>query len=203
MIIGKNGTMLTDSGVRKTLDTSAEKSYNLCRLNARHHKILELVLAGHDSKAISQVVGMSQHGIALVCRAPLFQTELCRRRKESGDVTVATLDRASILGKARSVLEGAAERAAKKHIDLLEAENEGIQLKAADKILDRVFGKSGDERKTIIQIDTDQVNLLNLALKESYDVKDNEQTTNSEVTNSAEDRQSEELETSESRAIAS
>jgi len=163
--------------------------------------MIELVLAGHDARAIAKAMNMNSHSIALICRSPVFQTELCRRRKESSDASIAALDRGSILGKARSVLEQAATKAAAKHVELLEAENEGLQLKAADKILERVFGKSGDESKTIIHVDADQVNLLNLALKESYNVSDNEQTANGKDANTPQNGQDEELETTESRTI--
>jgi len=141
---------------------------NIQRLLPRHFKIIELALAGHNNKTIAEVVGMSPSGVATVLNSPLVQSELARERERNRESEVMHLDREATLGKARSILEQATEKAAKVHEILLESPDPTIQLRAADKILDRVFGKDKDERRSaVINISAEQVQLLTLALKES------------------------------------
>jgi hypothetical protein len=138
------------------------------RLLPRHFKILELTLAGHDRKAIAQALEMSEPTITNVQRSPLFQAELVRRRREGEGATVATLDREAALGRARSLLEEASVGAAEKMVELMEAEDTSLQHRAAADILDRALGKSGQKESVpVVNITAEQVQLLNIALKES------------------------------------
>lgn len=148
-----------------------EPSERVRRLLPRHFKIIDLAIAGHDVKAIAQTVGMSSAAIGKILSSPLVQMEISRKRSQSSESEILTMDREATLGKARSLLEQASEYAALKHVELLEAPNHSIQLRAADKILERVFGKSSDDRRSlVVNITAEQGALLNLALKESDNV---------------------------------
>lgn len=136
------------------------------RLLPRHFKIIELILAGHDDGTIAQMLDMARYSISQIRRSPLVQAELTRRRRESDEPVIAALDRNAILGKAKVVLEDAAEKAAQTQVHLLEAEDESIKLRASNSILDRVFGKA-EESRPVIHISAEQVQLLNIALQES------------------------------------
>jgi len=185
MLVGR--TLVTPSGV--TIRKSPKGHKLLSRLQPRHQRIVEMCLAGHSPSVIAEALNIPIRTINTIIRSPLFQEELSRRRHEERSVDVATLDRNALVGKARSILEEASARAAEKHVELLSAENEATQLRAAEKILDRVFGKGQTESKTVVTVDADQVNLINLALQESNHVQDTEYTTDSEDADATEDEQ--------------
>lgn len=143
---------------------------NIQRLLPRHFKIIDLAAAGHDAKAIAETLQMSPASVGTVLRSPIVQSELARQRQRMQESEVLHLDREATLGKARSILELATEKAAKVHEQLLENPDPNVQLRAADKILDRVFGKDKEDRRAaVINISADQVQLLTIALKESND----------------------------------
>lgn len=138
------------------------------RLLPRHFRILELDYAGHSAEAIAKTLGIHKDTVYYVRRSPLYQAEMARRRREDRTDEILAFDRNAVVGKARSILEQASEAAAQKHVELLEAENEGIQLKAAGEILDRVFGKTGEKNSTpVVHLSAEHIEHLTLALKES------------------------------------
>lgn len=137
------------------------------RLLPRHFKVLELTLAGHDVKTIAQATEMSTSSVSLLQRSPLFQLELTKARRESSVTDIATLDRQAHVAKAQSILADASDRAASTLVDLLDNPDPSIQLRGAEKILDRVFSHSNGGAGVVINISTEQVQLLQLALKES------------------------------------
>lgn len=134
----------------------------------RHFKILELAAAGHDYRTIAKTLDMAPTSVSLVVNSPMAQAELARMRRESKESTVLGLDRSAIQGKARSILEQASEKAANVQEELLVNDDPSIRLRSSQAILDRVFGK-GDEAKfsVSVNITTEQLTLLHLALKES------------------------------------
>lgn len=142
---------------------------SLQRLLPRHYKIVELALAGYNAKHIAQVLNMNPRSVSMVLQSPLVQHELSKRREAKNESQVLGLDRDATIGRARMVLERAVESAAKTQVKLLECEDPSIQLKAADRILDRVFGKADTQRQAVVNITAEQVNLLVAAMKESQD----------------------------------
>ncbi len=147
----------------------APTSNHIQRLLPRHFNVIEMAAAGHDVVTIAKTLDMSTHTISGILRSPLAQAELARRRKELRETEVLGMDRDATLGKARSILEQASERAATVSTELLECPNPTIALKAANSILDRVFGKGSDDRRSmVVNITAEHVDLLNLALKESH-----------------------------------
>lgn len=137
------------------------------RLLPRHFKIIDLAAAGHDAKAIATILNMHVTTVAQVLRSPLVQHELSRVRRESRESETLGLDRSAAMGKARSILEQASERAAKTCEELLNSDNDSVRLRAADKILDRVFGSEDKSKPLAINITAEHVNLLVQALQES------------------------------------
>jgi hypothetical protein len=45
------------------------------RLLPRHNKIMDLYLAGHDTKVIAEAVGSTTASVSLCIKSPLFQHE--------------------------------------------------------------------------------------------------------------------------------
>lgn len=140
--------------------------HNITRLLPRHFKIVDLTLAGHEVSEIADAVGVNRSTIQKLQRSPLFQAELVRRRKEDKVVEIEKMSRSAILGRAKSVLTQATEKAAETQVSLLNSEDDSIKLRAASSLLDRAFGKTEDVAP-IIHISTEQVQLLTIALKES------------------------------------
>lgn len=111
----------------------------LQKLQAKHYRLIELSLEGLSFAQIAEEMGLSAVGVKLIVDSPVFQGELARRRaareaSQDEHELVAQTIRAET---ASDLLHGATLRAARKQIDLLEAENEGIQQRAAMDILDR------------------------------------------------------------------
>lgn len=150
---------------------------NIRALLPRHFKVIEMVLAGHSIGTIAKATSMTGANVRLVTRSPLFQAELVRQRERSGDVEIMEHDKDAIRGKARLILEQATEKAAETVVELLDADNENVKLKASSNILDRALGT---DRNTspIIQIDADSVQLIHLTLEELRNAQDAEQPAN-------------------------
>lgn len=170
--------------------------YNIGTLKSKHYQIIDLALVGESNVDIAKALDMHTQTVGMILRSPLVMSELARRRKESDSVVLGTLDRSAMLGKAKSILEQGAEDAAQKHIELLDTDDPSLQLKAATHILDRVFGRA-DEVAPVIHITTEQVQLINLALKESHDGPNQEQPANGTCTNAPENEQGHVLQGSE------
>ncbi len=112
------------------------KTYGkLERLQAKHLRIVELALQGMPSVRIARELEMSQSSIYNVMNAPIFKTELARRREERN----ALQDQAAAVGElnAKDLLASHSAFAAKTQIGLLSADNDRIRQIAAMDILDR------------------------------------------------------------------
>lgn len=142
-------------------------SYKIQRLLPRHFKIVELAAAGHTYTTIARILGMNPRSVGLILRSPLVQPELARMRGRLNDSEILKLDREATLGKARSILESSALKAAQRLNDLMDSKDDSVSLRAADKILDRVFGRSDENRGAVVNITNEQINLLVTAMKES------------------------------------
>ncbi len=178
--------------------TAEQNRHMVQRLLPRHFKIIEMVKAGHTNKAIAETIGLHQDTIGYITRSPLFQAELARRRSEDNTQEILGMDHDAVIGKARSILEQNATAAAEKHVELLETDDPALQMRAADKILDRVFGKAEDRSvKPVVSLTAENVQLLVLALKESPNGQNSEPATNGEVARNPEGRQEDVLEGTE------
>lgn len=141
------------------------------RILPRHFQIIDMAVAGHDNKTIAQTTGSSIGQVNLILRSPVAQSEIARRRKESSEATILGLDRSAILGKARSILDQATEHAAVTLENELLADKPEVRIKAANSILDRALGGGKDDRRaSVVNVTAEQIQLINLALKESQDV---------------------------------
>ena len=110
-------------------------AYQLKRLQARHYKIMDLLLLGKRQCDIAEEMGLSKYGVSIIARSPVFQDQLARRRVEHN----ARLDdrEAARRLSAREFLDNAARDAAKKQISLLLSSNERVAQVSAMDILDR------------------------------------------------------------------
>lgn len=140
------------------------------RMMPRHFKIIELALAGHSPAAIARTLALTAQSVNLVLKQPLVQAELVRRRRESSEDDILQMDADATRGKALSILEQATIPAAQKFVDLLDSPDDAIKLRAAEKILDRALGPTGPGGKAglVVNISAEHVQLLNLALQESF-----------------------------------
>ena len=141
-------------------------AHEIQRLQARHYKMMDLHLAGMDTKAIAEVMGKSAVGVGQVINSPIFQAEVSRRRASGERAHDEGL--AHVAVRAKQVIEDNAENAAQKVVDLMDDEDSSIQFKSATHILDRVFGRGDkeDKRPTIL-IEGDALLNLQVAIRES------------------------------------
>lgn len=141
---------------------------NIQRLLPQHYAIIDMAVAGHTPKVIAETLNRSTESIRLLLNAPNVQHEISIRRKDGREATTLGLDRDAVLGKARSVLEQATEKAALRVVGLIDNFDPAIALRASDKILDRVFGPTGGggNKAPIINVSAEQIALVNLTLKE-------------------------------------
>lgn len=137
----------------------------LQRLLPSHYQIVELCLAGYGTKEIAQVVGQTPQNISLVTKSPMFQDELARRRMNVEKKVDQEM--ASTLGKAKAILENAAEQAAATHVNGLHSNDEKIRHSSAEAILNRTMGKGEESRQPTVVINVESLNVLQTALMES------------------------------------
>ena len=133
------------------------------RMLPHHQKILDLTLAGYRLKDIAQAVDMTTAGVSLILNSPIFQDELARRRavRNEHTDTQASLQ----LTKARDLLEENVVKAAQVHVDLLTCDDPKVRQTSADRILERVMGKSEDHQ-TVVVLQKIDVENLQIALSE-------------------------------------
>jgi len=139
----------------------------LKRMLSRHHRMVDLILAGLTNKEIAERLNCTPQNVSLVHKSPVVQAELARRRENIEKKTDSNLGVA--IQDAEMILQKNAKDAAQVHVDLLKSEDESVQQRSANAILDRVgiHGRGQDSGGKTIVIETDQVNLLQIAMQES------------------------------------
>lgn len=141
------------------------------RILPRHYRIIEMAAANHDAKVIAEALEMNVGSVKILLKDPLVQSEIARRKAADDTTEIMGMDRNAAMGKARSILEQASIKAAGVHEQLLESPDGSIALRAAKQILDRVFGEKEKGSHQVFNITAENVSLLNLALKESDNVR--------------------------------
>ena len=140
----------------------------LQRLLPRHYKILRLCIEGLTRKEIALGLSMSPEGVGLIINSPLFQDELAKHRE------VSMKDAREISNvqdvEAINILQEAASDAARKHVDLLNSDNDRTAQMSANSILDRVMA-SDKNGVAGIKIDQNVINLLQITINELKDDK--------------------------------
>lgn len=144
------------------------------RILPRHYRIIELAAANHDAKVIAEALEMPIRSVKMLLKDPLVQSEIARKKSMDDTVEVMGMDRNAAMGKARSILEQASIAAADKHVELMSDPDSSIQLRSAQSILKNVFGDNKTGTQQVFNITAENVSLLNLALKESENVRKHE-----------------------------
>ena len=139
--------------------------HQIQRLQARHQAILELALSGVSKKEIAASIGMTPQAISLITNAPLFQDALSRRREER--TKRSDEERGLDLSQAMDTLEEGSIKAADKVVGLIDSPDERIALKSAESVLDRVFHLTDRDKTASVIVNTDQLQILQIAIQES------------------------------------
>lgn len=110
--------------------------HQIHKLNARHFRVLDLVLEGKSNKDIAAEVRMGESAVSVLVRSPSFQHELAIRR----GVRDAMVDEKAVhdLEPAMNELRKNALLAAQRITDGLHEEGFGNRKAAAVEVLDRV-----------------------------------------------------------------
>jgi transcriptional regulator len=148
-------------------------THELKKLLPRHYKIMELFLDGLSYKEVADTLGMTPQAIQLISKSPLFQNELARRR-ESHETSLSKT-RTEAQSEAQAILNQNARKAAETEADLLDEDDPSIRRKSAEAILDRVLGKGDQQQSSVVHINTESLQLLQLALKEENQLSDEEE----------------------------
>jgi len=135
------------------------------KLAPRHFKVLDLCLEGKLASEIAKELGMKPETVGNIIRSPTFQDRLARSKSEKAHQEINL--RQEKLVRARGILEEGATIAAEAQVGLLKSDDDRIKLQASQAILDRVF--DGDEKDpgTGLIINTESVQLLQVAIQES------------------------------------
>lgn len=165
------------------------------RLLPRHFQMLDMYVAGMSQVDIAEKLGVSAQLVNIVIRSPLFQMEAQKRTVQIetnlGDRMAE--EELAYAGKARSIIEQAAPKAARIVEEMMSDEtvDAPTRLRAASSLLDRALGKADAPAGNVtnVQINGDIANLLITALQES-DSHEANLPTNREATRSSEGRQS-------------
>ncbi len=140
--------------------------HELQRLLSRHHRIIGLLLEGHSIKQIATMVSMTPQAISLISKAPIVQEKLAERRQARS--RACDVDAADAITKAKTILEEGATTAAEKLVELVtDGVDHRVQLQASTTVLDRVFGSKEREGATNIVVNTEQLQVLQVALSEA------------------------------------
>jgi len=132
----------------------------------RHFKMIELALEGKSVVQIAKELGMNKCSVSSVLKSPMIQNELARQRAERESKMIES-ENIRITG-AMNILNAQADEAARTLGALLKSPDERIQLSSAKEILDRVLDKkTGEQGGPKVMIQADQLQLLNLSIKES------------------------------------
>lgn len=143
---------------------TAEPRYQPKRLLPRHFAIIDMMLRGLGPTEIGAALQLTPGAISTISKSDLVQEELARRR--SGLERRIEEETAIATKTAREQLEGFAEPAVAKLGQLLEAQDQKVQLRAAEAILEKVWGRDAKATQPII-ITAENLQLLNVALAES------------------------------------
>ena len=104
-------------------------------LTPRHHKILDLYLAGLKKVQIAERLDMTAKQVGIITNSPNFQHELALRRARIDELSDAKL--AANIDEVSSKLKRATLDAAEKIIGKMDSVEEAISFKAACEVLDR------------------------------------------------------------------
>lgn len=151
--------------IRPKSEVTTKHDRMIQALLPRHFKMIELALQGHAVNKIAEILGMNKCAVSSVLRSPMIQNELARRRAE---LQLQTIEKENLATTgAMNILNEQADRAARTLGSLLDSCDERIKLSSAKEILDRVLNKNGDEGQPRIMIQADQLQMLNVSIKES------------------------------------
>lgn len=140
-------------------------AWEMKRLTARHKCILDLHLAGLSHREVAQEMEMTEQAIGMICRSPLFQDELARRR--SGLDRKVDEASASTVARAKQIMEEAAADAAQLHRDLMKHEDPRVAQASANRILEECFVGDKKVAASVVNINIEQLAVLQQALAES------------------------------------
>jgi len=141
---------------------------NLQRLLPKHFKVLDYCLAGLSTKAIATELNMSPLGVSNIVNSPRFQDELARRREEQNEIMDES--KVTAISKVKEIFEEHAEEAARVHTDIIADDEAPLRARqdSANTILDKVYGEEqGQSRAAALVLNADQINVLNVAIKEA------------------------------------
>lgn len=140
-------------------------TWELKRLTAKHKCILDLHLAGLSHIDVAKEMKMTEQAIGMICRSPLFQDELARRR--SGLDKKVDEASANTVSLAKKIMEEAAADAAQLHVELLMHEDPRVAQASANRILEETFGGEKKVAASVVNINIEQLAVLQQALAES------------------------------------
>lgn len=113
--------------------------------------IMVLELQGVNQEEIAKTVGMSRKMAWHVRKSPLYQQEITKLRKQMMDRATKEVMESK---EAEVIIQRSAPLAACKMVSLINAESEGVQLKASADILDRAgFARKVSEMAPSVEIE--------------------------------------------------
>lgn len=140
--------------------------YEIKKLSAPHHVMVELELLGLKPGEIAERLGYTREGVTVVQSSPCYQHELARRRANHEQVHDQTV--ASTVVEARAKLDGLAEAAVDKLKVHLESADARISMMSVKEILDRADGLAPTKGPVQVEVlNADRMQLLLLAVRES------------------------------------
>lgn len=149
-------------------------THQIQRMLPRHFKMMELTLAGMTQVAIAEMLGCTRQCVGIVQRSPIFRKELQQKQKDMNSEGVKDVV-VKFAEQAQKVLEDNSKKAAMCQVDLLDADDDSVRLRASSSILDRALGKpegqltaSGPNIK--VEIHANVAQLLMTALTESKEI---------------------------------
>lgn len=141
-------------------------SLDIQKLNDRHFKIIDLLLAGHTKNDIAQKLGMGVAYISTITNSPQFQHELALRRSRLEDVKNEKLAERRIDPVTETLKKGAL-RAAERLVNNIESHSENVAHRAATEILDR----TGYQKHEAVDVTSKSVS-INISAKDAQVIQE-------------------------------
>lgn len=144
------------------------KPQRLKRIKPVHRKVMRMLIAGHTRIDIAEKLNFTPNSISRMGRDPLFSAEFAKMEARRQKIENATNEQMIMMAKNR--LGELSLQAADTVGDLMNSDNEHIQMRASEAVLDRTLPRKveeGPQGAFGMRIDDSTVNLFLGVLEES------------------------------------
>lgn len=148
-------------------------AYELKRLNARHKRMVSLILEGRwNQKQIASIMGLTPQAVGIIVNSPAFQDEVARRRENIESIEDENI--ANGLEIAKEMINREAPASVHKLIEIRDESQDHAQARmASSELLKLAFGREGGPAGSsgnlgqVVVMNADKIQFLMQCAKEA------------------------------------